>query len=280
MADTHRDVESVVQNVVNSPQFRTLVADVIESSNQTTNLTQTTSSNISPSQTISTNVQVAGTSTTTASTSNSRSRTTYANPIAEFNAIFRRGASTGQQQQGGGTVASFLPGIAHYTARSRSRNGSTTRTSRGRRSSSASSAPSKSKANNAFTREVVLLSSPTASNVVKGKKKAELLRKGQVISSFDFYRSWTKEDVYQQLSMAFQDKLHGKRYVRVTYSKLVNTVYAIFNSLEYFCINPSAIKVIKHRGGQRSSTCVSIRNGGKMSAETIEVNTPKEEGLV
>jgi hypothetical protein len=110
MADTHRDVESVVQNVVNSPQFRSLIADVIESSNHTTNLTQTTSSNISQSQTISANAQVASTSTTTptASTSN-LSRTTYANPVAEFNAIFRRGASTSQQQQGGGTVASFLP---------------------------------------------------------------------------------------------------------------------------------------------------------------------------
>ena len=217
--DTHRDVKSVVQNVVNSPRFRSLIADVIESSNHTANLTQTTLSNISHStactgsQPVSTNV--AGTSVTTASTFSNSSRTTYANPVAEFNAIFRRGASTGQQQQGGGTVASFLPGIAPYTARSRSRN--TSRTSRGRRSSSAppasASAASKPKANNVFTREVVLLSSPTASNVVKGKKKAELLREGQVISSFDFYRSWTEEDVYRHLGMAFQDKLHGKRYV-------------------------------------------------------------------
>ena len=98
------------------------------------------------------------------------------------------------------------------------------------RTSSASSAPSKPKANNAFTREVVLLSSPTASNVVKGKKKAECLRKGQIISSFDFYRSWTEEDVYRQLSMAFQDKLHGKRYVRVM-NNTVNTVYRIFDSV-------------------------------------------------
>ena len=151
-------------------------------------------------------------------------------PIAEFNAFFRRGASTGQQQQGGGTVASFLPGIAHYTARLRSRN---CRTSRGRRSSSASSASaaSKPKANNAFTREVVLLSRPSASTVVKGKKKAELLREGQVISSFDFFRSWTEEDVYRQLSVAFQDKLRGKRYERIT-NNTVNTVHTIFNSLK------------------------------------------------
>jgi hypothetical protein len=230
MSDTRGDVESVFQNVVNSPQFRSLVADVIESSNHTTKLTQTETSSISQNQSQPKSTNVAGNSATTASASNNRSRTTYANPIAEFNAIFRRGASTGQQQQGGGTVASFLPGIAHYTARLRSRN---CRTSRGRRSSSAlsASAASKPKANNAFTREVVLLSRPSASTVVKGKKKAELLREGQVISSFDFFRSWTEEDVYRQLSVAFQDKLRGKRYVRIT-NNTVNTVHTIFNSLK------------------------------------------------
>ena len=169
---------------------------------------QTTLPNISQStssQPVSTNV--AGASATMASASSNRTLTTYVNPIAEFNAIFRRGASTGQQQQGGGTVASFLPGIDHYTARSRSLN--TSRMSQSRRSSSASSASaaSKLKANNVFTREVVLLSSHTACNVVKGKKKAELLRKGHVIRLFDFCRNWTEEDVYRQLGYAFQKKL-------------------------------------------------------------------------
>ncbi|CAB4022876.1 Hypothetical predicted protein [Paramuricea clavata] len=127
MSDTHGDVESVVQNVVNSPQFRSLVADVIESSNHTTNLTPTEASSISQNQSQPNPTNVAGNSAMTASASNNRSRTTYTNPMVEFNAIFRRGASTGQQQQGSGTVTSFLPGIAHYTARSQN-----CRTSRGR----------------------------------------------------------------------------------------------------------------------------------------------------
>ena len=193
-------------------------------------MTQTEASSISQNQSQPKSANVAGNSAMTASASNNRSRTTNANPIAEFNIIFQRGASTGQQQQGGGTVASFLPGIAHYTARLRSRN---CRMSQGRRSSSASSASatSKPKASNAFTREVVLLSSPSASTVVKRKKKAELLREGQVISLFDFSRSWTEEDVYWQLSVAFQNKLHGKRYVCIA-NNTVNTVYTIFNSLK------------------------------------------------
>jgi hypothetical protein len=69
MADTHGDVESVVHNVVNSPQFRSLVADVIESSNHATNLTQTEASSISQNQSQPKSAKVAGNSAMMASAS-------------------------------------------------------------------------------------------------------------------------------------------------------------------------------------------------------------------
>ena len=40
-------------------------------------------------------------------------------PIEAFNAIFRRGASAVQQQQGAGAVSSFSSGNGTYTPRSR-----------------------------------------------------------------------------------------------------------------------------------------------------------------
>ena len=215
MVDSRRDVDSIVQNVVNSPQFRSLITDVIESSNQQSNPPAPTMA-----QTITTNALSASSSSSPATNNTqnrsvsiaSRSQTTFASPVAEFNAIFRHGASASQQQQGGGisggTVASFLPGIASYTARSRSRNSNG---SLGRRSSSCSSR-SKPPASNTFTREVILLSSPNASSVVKGKRKADLMRKGQVINSFDFCRSWSEDDVYRHLRAGFQDKLRAMRY--------------------------------------------------------------------
>ena len=186
-------VENVVENVVNHPEFRSLVSGV-----------QT-----QPSSSI--------TSTTTSTTSTSSS-TTFS-PIQEFNSIFRRGASTGQQQQGAGTVSSFSPGIGTYTARSRARS-----SSRGRRQNATSTCTTtaRSKAST-FTREVVLLSSPEDRTVLRGKAKAELMRRGQVISSFDFNRSWTEDDVYRHLRQAFGEKLQGARYI-----SLILTYYIAF----------------------------------------------------
>ena len=65
----------------------------------------------------------------------------------------------------------FLPGIASYTARSWSSSNS-----RGRRSSSTTT----SKTNSIFTREVVLLNNSNNAFIVRGKKKADLMRNGQV----------------------------------------------------------------------------------------------------
>ena len=63
-----------------------------------------------------------------------------------------------------------------------------------------------------FTQEVVLLPDPSAKSVVKGNKQAELVKNGYVISSFDFDRSWSEEDVFMNIRKGFQGKLDGTRY--------------------------------------------------------------------
>ncbi len=45
-----------------------------------------------------------------------------------------------------------------------------------------------------FTREVVLLLKAES-----GSNKAELMRRGQVIQCFEFYKEWTEEEVFQHL---------------------------------------------------------------------------------
>ena len=49
-------------------------------------------------------------------------------------------------------------------------------------------------------------------SVVKGNKKAELVKNGYVNSSFDFDRSWSEEDVFMNIRKGFQGKLDGTRY--------------------------------------------------------------------
>ena len=202
---TPKDVDSIVQNVVNSPQFRSLITQVIQTSSQTN------ASNAPATQRVETPTHLitnSNPSSSTSSPSTSQSQTQHSSPIAEFNAIFRRGAATGRQEQhGSGTSASFLPGFTSLTARSRSRNTS------GRRRQASSSTSKSSSKTTTFTREVVLFSSPYATSVVKGKKKAELMRNGQVISSFDFNRAWTADEVYQNLRLRFQAKLREIRYI-------------------------------------------------------------------
>ena len=182
-------VENVVENVVNHPEFRSLVSGV---QTQTSSITTSTS-----------------TSTTTSSSSASSCATF--SPIQEFNSIFRRGASTGQQQRGAGAVSSLSPGIGTFTARSRARS-----SSHGRRQNATSTCTTSARPKaSTFTREVVLLSSPENRTVLRGKAKAELMRRGQVISFFDFNRSWTEDDVYRHLRQAFGEKLQGTRYISI-----------------------------------------------------------------
>ena len=131
-------------------------------------------------------------------------RSTYSSPVEEFNSIFRFGVT--RQQQGAGTVSS-LPTRSTTRGRTQSRN-----SQQSRRYSSTAMATSATR-NAAFTREVVLLSDPTASATVRGtgNDKADLIEKGQVISECDFNRSWTEEEVLGHICQAFLEKLEGRR---------------------------------------------------------------------
>ena len=120
------------------------------------------------------------------------SRATFSSPQHELQSLFR----TGGRGRGGGTVASFVPilGSSRFSARS----------SRSR----VSSKPKRKK----YSREVVLLSRSNIKSVVRGSNKAELMRKGQVIQCFEFYKEWTDKEVYENLREAFAHVLQNTRY--------------------------------------------------------------------
>ena len=91
------NLQSIVNNVVNHPQFRLLVNDAVETSRsalEASQKNQLTSNGANP-------------------TSNSNSplnggtdgHSTYSSPVEEFNSIFRFGVT--RQQQGAGTISSF-----------------------------------------------------------------------------------------------------------------------------------------------------------------------------
>ena len=212
MGDAPKSLDAIVENVVNSPRFRSLITDVIENgqnTNQQTTRSATTQNANQQTTGLSTGqcspgVQQASVASTQSRQSSSRWSHTFSSPVAEFNAIFRRGASSDQLQRGSGPVSSFLPNL---TQRSRARQPSTS----GRRRQSAYT-PGHGKTNKVFTREVVLLPDPSAKSVVKGNKKAELVKNGYVISSFDFDRSWSEEDVFMNIRKGFQGKPDGTRY--------------------------------------------------------------------
>ena len=193
MTDNNRDLQSIVNNVVNHPQFRLPVSDAVETSRSASEASQRN--------------RLTSTGTNPTSNSNSTSnggngRSTYSSPVEEFNSIFRFGVT--RQQQGAGTVSSFTP---RSTSRSRTQS---LNSRRSRRYSPTATATSATR-NTAFTREVVLLSDPTASATVRGNDKADLIKKGQVISDCDFNRSWTEEEVFGHIRQAFLEKLEGRR---------------------------------------------------------------------
>ena len=193
MADNNRDLQSIVNNVVNHPQFRLLLSDAVETSRSASEASQRN--------------QLTSTGTNPTSNSNStpnggNGRSTYSSPVEEFNSIFRFGVT--RQQQGAGTVSSFTP---RSTSRGRTQS---LNSRRSRRYSPTATATSATR-NTAFTREVVLLSDPTASATVRGNDKADLIKKGQVISDCDFNRSWTEEEVFGHIRQAFLEKLEGRR---------------------------------------------------------------------
>ena len=112
-------------------------------------------------------VQQTSVASTTTQSSN-RWCQTFASPVAEFNAILKRGALCHQLQRGSGNVSSFLPNL---TQRSRTRQSSAS----GQHQQSAHT-PEHRKSNSVFTQEVVLLPDPSSKSVVKGKKRQNLLK--------------------------------------------------------------------------------------------------------
>ena len=164
-----RDLRVVVENLVSHPGFRRIVSDAVQGSN------------------ISNSSSHGSSTTDTSSSSNARS---YSSPQQELRAIFRAGGGGQGRGRGGGTVASFVPVLG-------SQNRFSSRSARSQGGGNRRARPKK------FTREVVLLSKAESRFVVRGSNKADLVRRGQVIQCFEFYKEWTEEEVFQHLRDAF-----------------------------------------------------------------------------
>ena len=96
------NIRTIVENVVNHPQFCSLLTDAVGSSRQTPEFEKEENNGAQWSRT---NVNNATSNTASANPG----RSTYASPVEEFRAIFRFGSSS--RHQGGGpktTVRVFL----------------------------------------------------------------------------------------------------------------------------------------------------------------------------
>ena len=193
-SSNENNLQSIVNNVVNHPQFRLLLNNAVETSRSASEESQR-------SQTTSSDTNLQCTSAASTPTPNA-GQSTYSNPVEEFNSIFRFRVT---QERGAGTVSSFTP-ISTFRGRAKSRH-----SRRSRRYSATATTTSSTSNAASFTQEVVLLSKPTDSTTVKGNAKADLMKKGQVISVFHFKRSWTEEEVLSHIPQAFQEKLEGCR---------------------------------------------------------------------
>ncbi|CAB4025029.1 G2 M phase-specific E3 ubiquitin- ligase-like [Paramuricea clavata] len=141
---------------------------------------------------------LAGLNVASSSNQNSARRT----PREELQALFHRGTSNFQQS---------LPQFQRRTSwgpspSSRSRSGS-----QGKLKPYTNTNSSKGKNSNkktTFAREVVLLRRPSDS-MVRGGAKAELQRLGHVISSFEFDKLWSANEVQEKLEEAFKKPLES-----------------------------------------------------------------------
>ena len=98
MTDNNRDLQSIVNNVVNHPQFRLLLSDAVETSRSASEASQRnrlTSTGTNPNVQLELNVKWG------------QWPFHILKPVEEFNSIFRFGVT--RQQQGAGTVSSFTP---------------------------------------------------------------------------------------------------------------------------------------------------------------------------
>ena len=165
------DLRTVVENLVSHPSFRRIVSDAVQQSTKGSEQNEA--------------------ATTNDKSSPNTSRATFSSPQQELRSLFR----TGGRGRGGGTVASFVPVLGSSRCGARS--------SRSR----VSSKPKRK----TFSREVVLLSRANVKFVVRGSKKADLMRKGQVVQCFEFCKEWTEKEVFENLSEAFAEVLQGTR---------------------------------------------------------------------
>lgn len=199
------NIRTIVENVVNHPQFRSLLTDAVGSSRQTPEFVNEENNGAQWSRT---NVNNATSNTTSANPG----RSTYASPVEEFRSIFRFGSSS--RQQGGGPVASFCPIGPTIGLSTSSTAGRRNRRNFGRNQRSSASRSSSISTNQGtdFAREVVLLNRPTDCTTVRGKAKADLMKNGHVISSFDFQKNWSDQEIIRRIGTAFEDKLEGSRF--------------------------------------------------------------------
>ena len=115
----------------------------------------------------------------------------------ELQALFRRGASSHQQNP-------------PFRQRTSWRGQTPTSRSGGRKHNPyGKSAKGKSFENTTFCREVVLLKHPEDSTIVRGAAKAELQRIGHVMSSFEFNKLWSSDEIMDKLEDAFSSSLGG-----------------------------------------------------------------------
>ena len=175
-------LEELVNGVLTHPNFRNIVGN-INSSNNSMNREQlgSNSTTISPAS---------GLVPTALPTTN---------PAQELRNLFARGTSTSQQGNQNATLPRFNNRFS-YQPRGRNRAlpySTTTQTSKGKPRGKAT------KSAQTFCREVVLLNSADDNLVVRGSKKIELHRKGNIIRAFQFKKEWTFCEVYEELEKEF-----------------------------------------------------------------------------
>ena len=122
-------------------------------------------------------------------------RSTNQSPVEEFRALFRA------TRQPARDTPRFQ---ARSTYNRPNRPNSSVRCRPSPSSTSTSTTLTKNKqTKTVFCREVILLNRADADVVVRGHNKAELYKKGNVISAFEFNKSWSADEVRKSIEEAF-----------------------------------------------------------------------------
>ena len=185
-------IEQLVNGVLFHPQFRDIVSNMSSSPNSTSSVTATTSTAPLTPPAIHSSV-------TTSQVGINQNQS----PAEELRAIFRRGTSSQQQQNVNATIPRFNSRFS-YQPRGRRTNTSIRKQSNAEgKQKTTGKRCSQTPGKQSFCREVVLLTSPDDTKVVRGHNKAALHRTGNVISAFKFEKSWCFSTVCEELKKAF-----------------------------------------------------------------------------